>query len=351
MAQLYIISPPQIELDNFLPRLEIALERHKPASFQLRLKEASSAEILTAAAKIIPICHKHNVLFILNDSAELARECGADGVHLGEESDEYARARRILGAKAHIGISCYADVARALEFAKKGADLVSFGQFHPTKTKAAKGWATTETIREFLELISALHLTSPRERGEEQQAPLPQAGGDGGGKKKFTYDKTKIALAKKLRNNSTEPEKILWSGLRAKQLLGIKFRRQEPIDPYIVDFVSHEIKLVIELDGETHATQQSYDAARTNFLQSNGYSVLRFWNNEVMQNIDGVLETIIEYINLPPSNSPRKRWEDRNVRIAAIGGINFENKAPIEAAGADYICMVSAIWDEIHSIT
>jgi thiamine-phosphate pyrophosphorylase len=158
-TKLYIISPPQIELDNFLPRLEVALQKHKPALFQLRLKEVSDSQIIACAYKIRQVCKAHNVKFILNDSAELAYKCGADGVHLGEESENYEQARKILGDKAHIGISCYADVARALEFAQKGADLVSFGQFHPTKTKPPKGWATTETITNFLETRNPKLLT------------------------------------------------------------------------------------------------------------------------------------------------------------------------------------------------
>lgn len=149
MTKLYLISPPQFELAEFLPKLEACLKTGKVGLFQLRMKEVPHAEILAAAAEIAPICHAHNVPFIMNDSAELALECGADGVHLGEESENYDHARKLLGSEAHIGISCYADVGRALEFAQKGADLVSFGQFHPTKTKPPKGWATVETITNF----------------------------------------------------------------------------------------------------------------------------------------------------------------------------------------------------------
>lgn len=150
MSELYIISPEKFELEVFLPKLDLALQEHRPTLFQLRLKNTSQETILRAAEEIIPICHNHGVKFTLNDSAELAKQCGADGVHLGEESEEYEKARAILGESAHIGISCYADVPRALEFAKKGANLVSFGQFHPTKTKPPKGWATPQTITDFI---------------------------------------------------------------------------------------------------------------------------------------------------------------------------------------------------------
>jgi thiamine-phosphate pyrophosphorylase len=181
MSELYIISPPQIDLAEFLPKLELALDKHKPAIFQLRLKPASHAQILAAAEAIIPICHARNIPFILNDSAKLARKCGADGVHLGEESDEYEAARKILGNSAHIGISCYNDVARALAFAAKGADLVSFGQFHPTKTKPPKGWASVDTITEFIEKSGKERKTKISAIGGlnfENSAPIEAAGAD-----------------------------------------------------------------------------------------------------------------------------------------------------------------------------
>lgn len=150
MAKLYIISPPKFELAELLAKLDLCLATGKVGLFQLRMKEVESANILAAAKAIAPICQKHSVPFIMNDSAELALECGADGVHLGEESQDYDHARKLLGTAAHIGISCYADVERALDFANKGANLLSFGQFHPTKTKPPKGWATPQTISDFL---------------------------------------------------------------------------------------------------------------------------------------------------------------------------------------------------------
>jgi very-short-patch-repair endonuclease len=107
----------------------------------------------------------------------------------------------------------------------------------------------------------------------------------------------------------TEPERRLWSKLRNSQL-GVKFRRQHPIGSYIVDFYSEEKRLVIELDGETHASDQQYiyDEKRTKYLNSQKIKVIRFTNTDVMKNFDTVLEAIIFQLNvhadsLAPSGS------------------------------------------------
>lgn len=101
------------------------------------------------------------------------------------------------------------------------------------------------------------------------------------------------AFARQLRKNMTDAERHLWQRLRGKQLSGVKFRRQQSIGKYIVDFVSFERRLVIELDGGQHATQADYDAERSAFLQKQDYCVLRFWNHEVLQQTEAVLESIL----------------------------------------------------------
>jgi very-short-patch-repair endonuclease len=98
--------------------------------------------------------------------------------------------------------------------------------------------------------------------------------------------------AKALRNDPTDAERILWQHLRLRQLGRHKFRRQQPLGHYIVDFVCLENRLVIEVDGGQHNTQQSYDEKRDTWLEQRGFRVLRFWNNEVMQNIEAVKEAI-----------------------------------------------------------
>jgi len=98
---------------------------------------------------------------------------------------------------------------------------------------------------------------------------------------------------KELRYNTTDAEKHLWYCLRGKRLKGYKFRRQHLIYPYVLDFVCLKKNLVIELDGSQHAEQHSYDEKRTAFLQTKGYTVLRFWNTEVMQETEMVLNEIL----------------------------------------------------------
>ena len=99
-------------------------------------------------------------------------------------------------------------------------------------------------------------------------------------------------LAKQLRKNSTKAETLLWSHLRSKQMCGIKFRRQQPIDSFIVDFVSFENRLVIELDGSQHKVNSGKDYERDKYLAEHRFTVLRFWDNEVFENMEGVLEVI-----------------------------------------------------------
>ncbi len=99
-------------------------------------------------------------------------------------------------------------------------------------------------------------------------------------------------IAKNLRKQLTDTERLLWTRLRAKQLEGLKFRRQEPIGKYIVDFVCYEKCLVIEADGGQHSFEKGKDETRDKWLNKEGFKVLRFWNNEILTNIEGVLEVI-----------------------------------------------------------
>ena len=102
------------------------------------------------------------------------------------------------------------------------------------------------------------------------------------------------SYAQDLRNNATEPERVLWNRLRRRQLGGFKFRRQQPIGRYVCDFVCLEAAVVVELDGSQHVTDAPYDANRDAFLRSTGFRVLRFWNGDVLSRTDSVVETIFE---------------------------------------------------------
>ncbi len=101
-----------------------------------------------------------------------------------------------------------------------------------------------------------------------------------------------LACARTLRRQSSDAESVLWRHLRARRLMGFKFRRQVVIEPYIVDFACMEVGLIIEADGGQHSNQAAYDAERTARLESMGYRVMRFWNHEVLGELQIVLEQI-----------------------------------------------------------
>jgi len=114
-----------------------------------------------------------------------------------------------------------------------------------------------------------------------------------------------IPLPKGLRKRTTETEQLLWRYLRSKHFGGFKFRRQQPIGTFIVDFVCFEKKIIIELDGGQHAltAEIQNDSRRDEWFESQGYKVLRFWDNEVLTNTQGVIEEIwTNCLNHPPLN-------------------------------------------------
>lgn len=113
--------------------------------------------------------------------------------------------------------------------------------------------------------------------------------------------------ARRLRRDQTEAERKLWARLRDRELDGAKFRRQRPIGPFIVDFCSPEHRLIIELDGGQHAIRAEADRKRSEFLARRGYSVLRFWDNEVFQDVEAVLQQIARVLRNPhPSPLPSR---------------------------------------------
>lgn len=115
---------------------------------------------------------------------------------------------------------------------------------------------------------------------------------------------SRTETSRQLRRRSTDVERLLWSKLRDRQLAGAKFRRQHPIGPYIVDFLCLEQHLVVELDGGQHARRWRQDAKRDQWLESRGYRVLRFWNNDAMRNVEGVLDRISRVLDGNTDSEP-----------------------------------------------
>lgn len=135
------------------------------------------------------------------------------------------------------------------------------------------------------------------------------------------YEESTLRHAQTLRKEPTEVEKKLWFHLSREQL-GTKFRRQQPIGNYIVDFYAPDARLIIELDGSQHAEEQKqYDQERTAFLGAQGYRVLRFWNSEILENVDRVVETILAELRTTPPSSPRQRGELKTLQLKGLNVI------------------------------
>ena len=116
------------------------------------------------------------------------------------------------------------------------------------------------------------------------------------------------ARARELRRSQTPAESRLWERLRDSQLAGYKFRRQQPIDRFIVDFYCAASRLVVEVDGDSHAEQVEYDAARTEWLEAQGYQVIRFANGDVHHHLEGVLTMILQACeSVTPADRTRRR--------------------------------------------
>ncbi|MEA3276879.1 MAG: endonuclease domain-containing protein [Pseudomonadota bacterium] len=125
--------------------------------------------------------------------------------------------------------------------------------------------------------------------------------------------------AKRLRSHQTDAELRLWYHLRGHRFLDLKFKRQKPMGRYIVDFICHERRLIVEVDGGQHALRTGYDHQRDTWLREQGYRVLRFWNHEVMQQLDGVLERIRSAALAPSPPTPLPQAGEGSVveRLAA----------------------------------
>jgi very-short-patch-repair endonuclease len=142
--------------------------------------------------------------------------------------------------------------------------------------------------------------------GLKTKGPLSRREYPKGGHKRDRVRESKNLLvhARTLRRQSSDAERVLWRHLRARRLMGYKFRRQVVMEPYIVDFVCLEAGLIIEADGGQHSNQVTYDTRRTVVLEGMGYRVLRFWNHEVLGELQSVLEQIRTALIEAPSPQP-----------------------------------------------
>jgi very-short-patch-repair endonuclease len=113
-----------------------------------------------------------------------------------------------------------------------------------------------------------------------------------------------VESARRLRKDTTDAERKLWSALRQKQLDGFKSRRQVPMGGFVADFACLSERLIVEVDGGQHDAEHEKDAARTAWLNSRGYRVIRFWNNDVLANLDGVVRTILTALHDHPPPQP-----------------------------------------------
>jgi isoleucyl-tRNA synthetase len=158
------------------------------------------------------------------------------------------------------------------------------------------------------------------------------------------------SYAREMRKEPTPWEQKLWNLLKSNRLQGLKFRRQEPIDHYIVDFINYENRLIVELDGSQHMDSE-YDKTRDAYLQAQGFTVLRFWNNELDKNPDGVLTRVLEAVQHPPTNivkddvdSPeRGEWEPAAISVHLqdfpdVGGIDAAPELIVDMDRVRDIC-------------
>jgi thiamine-phosphate pyrophosphorylase len=176
-CRIYLITPPALDPTRFRDRLAAALDAGDVAAVQLRLKELPDDALRRAIDTLRPVVQSRGVAFLLNDRADLVRETGCDGVHVGQEDMPAAAARALLGPQLTLGVSCHASRDLAMQAGEDGADYVAFGAFFPSSTKAATHHAEPEILAWWSELME---LPSVAIGGitAANCAPLVQAGAD-----------------------------------------------------------------------------------------------------------------------------------------------------------------------------
>lgn len=152
-CRIYLITPPRLDPERFRDTLAAALDAGDVAALQLRLKEVSDDAIRRAADLLRPVAQSRGVAFLLNARADLVRETGAHGVHVGQDDTPAREARALLGPDLTIGVSCRASRDLAMQAGEDGADYVAFGAFFPPATKAATHHAEPHLIEWWSELM------------------------------------------------------------------------------------------------------------------------------------------------------------------------------------------------------
>ena len=163
-CRLYLVTPNELsagiaagtlDLETFAGQLAAALDGGDVACVQLRLKDVDDAEFRRAARRLGPVVQARGAAFLVNDRPDIASDCGADGVHVGQDDASYGEARRLVGADGIVGVTCHDSRHLAMEAAEAGADYVAFGAFYPTTTKASpRGRPDPEILRWWSDIMT-----------------------------------------------------------------------------------------------------------------------------------------------------------------------------------------------------
>ncbi|WP_417783876.1 thiamine phosphate synthase [Terasakiella pusilla] len=176
-AELYLITPPRLDLTSFADTLAATLDAGEVSCVQLRLKDVSDDDVRRACETLCPIVQDRDIAFVLNDRPDLAKEMGCDGVHVGQDDTPYKKAREIMGKDAIVGVTCHDSKHLAMIAGEQGADYVAFGAFYPTQTKEPKAKAEP-WILEWWSTMFEIPCVAIGGITPDNAAPLVEAGAD-----------------------------------------------------------------------------------------------------------------------------------------------------------------------------
>lgn len=176
-CQIYLVTPPALDLPAFAPRLAEALEAGQVAAVQLRLKDAAEGQWRDAIGALRPVAQDRGAAFIVNDRPDLAKSLGCDGAHVGQEDAPAREARRLLGPDLQLGVTCHNSRDLAMRAGEDGADYVAFGAFFPTPTKEAPTRADPEILGWWSEMME-IPCVAIGGITAENCGPLVRAGAD-----------------------------------------------------------------------------------------------------------------------------------------------------------------------------